>query len=221
MELLLKEVVGPFVDDKQALALAAGLDLLGRQFGLLYINIVFVSEPAQGLRISHLLMLHQKGDHGAALAASEAVEYALGGGDYEAGRLFIVEGAKALVAGARLAQGDKVGDDLDDVRTAHNLINSLVVNHSICKFSSKSRIQEVLLKQKMTNFASCNVKVCLQSDLPLHGSACSACCTGSFFVAAILQRHPSRVEEPFAGLGHVWYGVDAQSTRFQSRIYAT
>ena len=64
-----------------------------------------------------MLDLLQEVDHVAALAAgAEAVPVAAGGGDLEAGRLLVVEGAEALHGAAGAAQRDVGADDLLDPR---------------------------------------------------------------------------------------------------------
>ena len=58
LKYIVKPVLGPLVDDKHRLTLALGFTLLVSQFLLNNLDIVFLSQPAQGLRIGQLLVLH-------------------------------------------------------------------------------------------------------------------------------------------------------------------
>ncbi len=50
----------PFVNDEHALAVILFPFLLLAEFPFVYFYMIFVGEPAQGFRISHLLMLHDE-----------------------------------------------------------------------------------------------------------------------------------------------------------------
>ena len=64
------EVVGhPLVDDEHRLAVALLFLFLVREFAFLYLDVVFLCQPAQRLRIGHLLMLHDEAHGIAALSA--------------------------------------------------------------------------------------------------------------------------------------------------------
>ena len=63
----------PLIDNEQRLTLRSLLTLRIAQLALLYLYVITLGKPAQGLRICHLLMLHDETDGAASLATRETV----------------------------------------------------------------------------------------------------------------------------------------------------
>ena len=123
----------PLVDHKHRLALALLTLLIVAQFAFLNLYIVFLRQPAQGLRIGYLLVLHQEVHGIATLATRETLAYLAGWRHHERRRLVVVERAQALVVNTRLAEVNKLAYDIHDVYGVHNLIYSRSINHCDCK----------------------------------------------------------------------------------------
>ena len=143
-------VASPLVEHEHALAIVCRLLFLGCEFAFLYFNIIFLGEPAQSVRIGHLLVFHYEVDGVASLAAGKAMANALGGGDDERRCLVIVERAQTLVVHASLAQRDKFRYDIDDVRRVHYLVDGGSVNHlfllfanGVAKINKKKEITQI------------------------------------------------------------------------------
>ena len=137
LEDILKVAPRPLIHDIHTLAVVGLLLLLCRQFALLYLDIVFLGKPSQGVGICYLLVLHKEIDGIAALAAGKAVAYTLCGRHHERGSLVVVERTEALVVDASLAQGDKFRDDIHNVCRLHYLVYSISIYHNRCKVSKK------------------------------------------------------------------------------------
>ena len=65
---------------------------------------VFLCQPPERLGVGEVLMLHDEVDGVASLAASEALEDALGGRDGERGGLLVMERTQSQVVDASLLQ---------------------------------------------------------------------------------------------------------------------
>ena len=120
---------GILVDDEHRLALRLLALLLVGELAFLYFNVVFVGQPSQCFRIGHLLVLHDKGDGRASLAATEAVAGVTGRRDHERRCLLVVERAQAFVVGTALAQRHKLAYHLYNVGGILDAFYCLMVDH--------------------------------------------------------------------------------------------
>ena len=124
------EVVhGPLVDDKHRLAVTLLTLLLLSQFFFMYLDIIFLSQPAQCLWIGNLLVLHQEVDGCATLTTREALTYLLGWRHHERRGLIIVEWAQSFVVDARFSERHKLTHHIHNVRGIQNLVYRLSVYH--------------------------------------------------------------------------------------------
>ena len=126
----------PLVDDEHRLALRLLTLLVVRQFALLNLDVVFLRQPAQGLGIGNLLVLHQEVDGIATLATGKAFANLTGWRHHKRRCLVIVERTKSLVVNPRLAQVNKLAYNIYDVNGIHNLIDCSTVYHA-CKVTKK------------------------------------------------------------------------------------
>ena len=101
---VVKPVLSPLVDDEHRLALTLCSTLLVGQLFLNNLDVVFPSQPAQGLWIGHLLVLHEEAGRRATLAADETVADILRRRHHERWVAVVVEGAQALVVHAALTE---------------------------------------------------------------------------------------------------------------------
>ena len=92
----------PLVDDEHRLTVALFLLFLVGEFFLLYLYIVFLCQPAQGLGIGNLFVLHQEVDGRTTLATGKALTDLLRRRHHERRGLVIVERTQALVVHTRL-----------------------------------------------------------------------------------------------------------------------
>jgi hypothetical protein len=74
-------------------------------------------------------MLHEETDRIAAAAAAKTFVDLLGGGDGKGRTLFIMERAEAKVVGTTFFELDKTADDLNNIDSAEDLLNSLLRYH--------------------------------------------------------------------------------------------
>ena len=137
---VLEIVHRPVVDDEHRLTVALFLLLLLGEFLFLDLNIIFLRQPAQGLGIGDLFVLHQEVDGRTTLATSKALADLLRGGHHKRRGLIIVKRAQALVVHACLTQGHKLPHHVNDVRGVHDFIYRRSVNHFGDKVT-KSRAQ--------------------------------------------------------------------------------
>ena len=105
---ILKILACPLVDYEHGLAFALLLFLLVGEFTLFDLNMVFVSEPTQSLRICHLLMFHDKIDRRSTLATAETVARATSRRNKKRWCFLIVKRAKPLVVGPRLLERNEL-----------------------------------------------------------------------------------------------------------------
>ena len=124
-----KVLTGPLVDHEHRLAVTLFALLVVRQFTFLYLDIVFLGQPAQRFGIGNLLVLHQEVDGIAALATGKALAYLTRWRDHERRRLVIVERTQALVVHARLTQVHELTYHINNVGGFHDFINCRSVNH--------------------------------------------------------------------------------------------
>ena len=122
-------VAGKLVDDEEAVAFGLCGLLFGGLFAFLDFDVVLLGQEAQGIGIGQLLVQHDEVHGVAPLAAGEALAEVLGGRDVERRRLVVVERAQAHIVHPALAQGDKVGHDVVDLRRVHDAVDGGVVNH--------------------------------------------------------------------------------------------
>lgn len=74
-------------------------------------------------------MLHEEADGIAVRTAAKTMVGLASGTDREARRLFVVEGAQALVTNARFFELDMLPDDVNDVGSAEEILDKLRRNH--------------------------------------------------------------------------------------------
>ena len=129
----MKVVARPLVDHEHRLALTLLTLLIVAELAFLYLDVVFLRQPAQRLRIGYLLVLHQEVHGIATLATREALTYLTGWRHHERRCLVVVEWTQALVVNTRLAEVNKLAYDIHDVHGIHNLIDGRSVYHNECK----------------------------------------------------------------------------------------
>ncbi len=100
LQYVVEVVGGPLVDDEHGLALGVLLLLLVGELALLYLYVVAVGQPAQGVGVGQLLVLHDEADAVAAFSAYEAVARAARGRHVERRRMVVVERAQPTVVRA-------------------------------------------------------------------------------------------------------------------------
>ena len=119
----------PGVEDKHALAVALGAQLVVREFPFADFDVILLGQVAEGVGIAQLLVLHDEVDGRAALATGEALAEVLGGRDVERGVLVGMEGAQPDVVDAALPQRDKLGDDIDNLCRLEDAVFRCGINH--------------------------------------------------------------------------------------------
>ena len=129
LQYLMEVATSPLVDDEHRLAIRLLTLLLVAELTLLYLYVILPGQPAQRLGIGNLLVLHEKVDGVAALAAGKALAYLTGRRHHERGCRVVVEGTQALVVDTCLTQIDKLTHHIDDVGGIHNLIDGRSVYH--------------------------------------------------------------------------------------------
>ena len=129
LQQVVKVVHGPLVEDEHRLTVALFFLLLVSQFLLLNLNIVFLRQPAQRLRIGNLLVLHQEVDGRATLATRKTLTDLLRWRHHERGRRVVVERAQTLIVHTRLSKRHELSHHVDNVRGIHNLVYRRPVNH--------------------------------------------------------------------------------------------
>ena len=103
------KIVGrPLVDDEHALALALFAFFFVGLFALVYLDVILLSQPAQGFGIGHLLVLHNEADGVSALSATKTVAGATCWRHVERGGLLVMKRAQALIVGPTATQRDKL-----------------------------------------------------------------------------------------------------------------
>ena len=160
---VLKIAEGPLVDDEHRLALRLLAPLLIGQLTLLYLDMVFVGQPAQRLGIGHLLVLHDEADGRAALAAPEAVARATRGRDKERRGLLVVERAQSLVVRPCLAQRDELRHHVNNIGRVLDAFYGLAIYHSslakLAKNSEKTtmKTQKIVLRHPEACLSQSNI----------------------------------------------------------------
>ncbi len=114
-----------------ALPLTLRLLFLWRGFSFRYFDVVLLCQPAQGLRVAHLLVLHQKSSSIAALSRAEVLENVLGRCYIEGRGPLIGKRAIGLKAGACLLQGHKIPNYFLDLSSFQDLVNDSLWNHKM------------------------------------------------------------------------------------------
>ena len=92
------------IDNQQRLAFQSLLLLVDGFLSFLHLDAVLPAQPPDGLRVGHVLMLHQEGDHVASLMAAETVEHAAVGRNGKRRCLLLVERAQGTIDGATLLE---------------------------------------------------------------------------------------------------------------------
>ena len=103
-EVLAKKPGGVLCHHQDTLALILLLYLLGSDLLLLYLDVVFLCQVPERFGIREMLMLHDKVDGVASLAAAEALEDALGGRDGERRGLLVMKRTQSQVVDASFLQ---------------------------------------------------------------------------------------------------------------------
>ena len=119
----------PCLDDGDALALRLFGLLLGSGLLLGQLDVVVLGEPADGLHVAVVLVLHQEADAVAAFAATEALVNAHGGHHVEAGRLLVMERAQAQVPRTLALQVHELPHHLVDTGGVLHLLDGLGADH--------------------------------------------------------------------------------------------
>ena len=130
LHLRLEELGGRLDGNKLRLALLVACLLFRRCLLLLDVDVVFLGKEAQRLYERHILMFLEERDGVAMLAADEAMVGAARWRHHHRRVLVVVERTQTLVVDARLAQRDKLADDIDDVCRVAYLVDSFFINHS-------------------------------------------------------------------------------------------
>ena len=81
------------------------------------------------IRERHAAVLHEEANGVAVRTAAKTMVGLARGTDREARRLFVVEGAQALVADARFFELNMLPDDVNDVGSAEEILEKLRRNH--------------------------------------------------------------------------------------------
>ena len=131
-QLLHAPAQGPLLDHGQGLALGLFGALLGG--GLLFgqVDVVALGEPADGLHIAQVLVLHQEADGITALAAAEALVDAQRGVHVEAGRLLVVEGAQRQEARPLALEVHELAHDLLHAGGVLDELDGSGIDHGTC-----------------------------------------------------------------------------------------
>ena len=140
---VLKIVLRPLIDNEHRLTVALFLTLLVSQFLLLNLDIVFLRQPAQGLRIGDLLVFHQEVDGCTTLTTGEALADLFRGRHHERGCRVIMERTQTFVVHARLPQRHELTHHVHNVRGIHDLVYRRPVNHN--------RLQRYKIKPQITH----------------------------------------------------------------------
>ena len=122
-------VARPFVYDEHTFALALRLLLLGCEFLLFNLDVVFLGKPSQSLGIGELLVLHQEMNHVSAFSTRETLAHALCRRHHERRRLLVVKRAEALVVCSRPSQRYEFGNNVYNVGCVYNFIGCGLINH--------------------------------------------------------------------------------------------
>ena len=124
----------PFVDDQHRLTVTLFLLLLVSQLALLDLNIILLCQPAQGFRVSNLLVLHQEVDSRTTFPTGKALTNLFRRRHHKRGGLIVVERTQSLIVHAGLAESHKLPYHVHDVRGIHDLIYRRSVNHRLFLF---------------------------------------------------------------------------------------
>ena len=130
MELLLEPFLGPSGEVGEALPLGLLGLFFRRQLPLLNLNSVFPGQPAQGLRIGELLVLHQERHSAAPLAGTEILENALAGHHVKRWGLLVGERTQAAHARPALLELDELRHHLLDDGGLQDGVDGILRNHA-------------------------------------------------------------------------------------------
>ena len=97
-----------------------------------YTDAISLGELLCGLREANPIMLHQEGEHIAALAAAETMKDPFFFADSERRSFLRVERAKAEMILAGFLEGEVVGHDLQNRRPRANFLDLFLWNHKRC-----------------------------------------------------------------------------------------
>ena len=97
------------IDDQQRFAFQSLLLLVDGFLTFLHLDTVLPAQPSYGLRVGHVFMVHQEGNHVASLMAAEAVEHAAVGCNGERRCLLLMEGTQRTIDGATFLERQKLG----------------------------------------------------------------------------------------------------------------
>ena len=119
----------PFIDDEHALTVALLTLLLFGKLALMYLDVVFLSQPSQCLHIGHLLVLHDEADGIASLSASEAMACAACRRHDEGRCLFVMERTQSLIVCSAAPQRYKLGHHVHNVGGVLDAFYGGAINH--------------------------------------------------------------------------------------------
>ena len=100
----------------QGLTLLAPLQLLVSHLALGHLNVVFLTQPLQGLEERHVLVLLQEREYITALTANEALERLTDRTHHHRRGVVVMEGTHSLVIDTCLLERNKLANHIDDVR---------------------------------------------------------------------------------------------------------
>ena len=135
---IMEVVPRPLVDDKHRLTLTLFALFFIGELTFLYLDIVFLRQPAQGFGIGNLLMLHEERHRSTALPTGETMTDILGGRDHERGGCIIVKRTQSLIVDTCFAQCHKLAHHIHDVGSIDDLVYRRPVNHQKSSSSSSS-----------------------------------------------------------------------------------
>ena len=124
----------PLIDNEHALADIAKLFLPLGQLTFLDLDPIFLGKITQGIEIADLLMFHDEMNRRSTLTTGEALTDILGRRNIKGGRLIRMKRTKTDVVDAPLAQGDKLGNNVDNIGGADDSIDGRLVYHAWIPF---------------------------------------------------------------------------------------
>ena len=128
-QLLVKPFVSKLIDNEHRLAVVLLLLFFGSEFSLLYLNMVFLCQLANGLYIGALLDLHDEAHGVSCLAATKTLEDTFAGRDGEGARLLIVEGAETNKIGTAFLERHIVAYHIFDAGSGEYSIDGFARYH--------------------------------------------------------------------------------------------
>ena len=122
------------IDNEHALAVVTKLFLPLGQLTFLDLDPIFLGKITQGVKIADLLMLHNEMNSRSTLATGKTLTDILGRRNIKGGRLIRMKRTKTDVVDAPLTQGDKLGNNVDNIGGADDSIDGRLVYHAWIPF---------------------------------------------------------------------------------------